>query len=150
LERAQETLGFVAGRFRLEGMPGLVTATAAGPHDRPAPQRDENIVAARIANLAFHFTGNPADRALADEALRYLARPEVARRFNTGGVLLADWERARDPLHVTVAGGRADPVSHALLETALREPVGYKRVELWDPAEGPLPHADVSFPLRAR
>ena len=160
LERAETTLAFVGARFRREGVAGLVTAAAAGPHDRPAlrpppgsladPQRDENITLARVANLAFHFTGNPAHRALAHEALRYLARPEVARRFNTGGVLLADWERARDPLHVTVVGGRTEPVSRALLDTALREPAAYKRVELWDPAEGPLPHADVSFPPRSR
>jgi uncharacterized protein len=150
LEHAEKTLAFVGTRFRREGVAGLVTAAAAGAHDRPAPQRDENVMAARVANLAFHFTANPAHRALADEALRYLARPEVARRFNTGGVLLADWERARDPLHVTVVGGRGDPASRALLDAALREPAGYKRVELWDPAEGPLPHADVSFPQRAR
>jgi len=150
LERTEKTLAFVAARFRREGVAGLVTAAAAGAHDHPAPQRDENVMAARIANLAFHFTANPADRALADEALRYLARPEVARRFNTGGVLLADWERARDPLHVTVVGGRSDPVSRALLDAALREPAGYKRVELWDPAEGPLPHSDVTFPPRTR
>jgi uncharacterized protein YyaL (SSP411 family) len=160
LERAETTLAFVAARFRREGVAGLVTAVAAGPHDLPAlrpppgqlaaPQRDENITLARVANLAFHYTANPAHRELADQALRYLARPEVARRFNTGGVLLADWERARDPLHVTVVGARTEPVSRALLDTALREPAGYKRVELWDPAEGPLPHADVSFPPRSR
>ena len=150
LERTERTLTFVGTRFRREGVAGLVTAAAAGPNDRPTPQRDENIMAARVANLAFHFTANPAHRALADEALRYLARPEVARRFNTGGVLLADWERTRDPLHVTVVGARTEPVSRALLDTALREPAPYKRVELWDPAEGPLPHADVSFPPRSR
>ena len=150
LDRAEKTLAFAGARFRREGAAGLVTAAATGAHDLPAPQRDENIMAARVANLVFHFTGNAVDRALADEALRYLARPEVARRFNTGGVLLADWERARDPLHVTVVGGRADPASRALLDTALREPAGYKRVELWDPSEGPLPNADVSFPPRAR
>jgi len=160
LERAETTLAFVTARFRREGVAGLVTAVAAGPHDLPAlrpsrgqlaaPQRDENITLARVANLAFHYTANPAHRELADQALRYLARPEVARRFNTGGVLLADWERARDPLHVTVVGARTEPVSRALLDTALREPAPYKRVELWDPAEGPLPHADVSFPPRSR
>jgi len=160
LERAETTLAFVTARFRREGVAGLVTAVAAGPHDLPAlrpspgqlaaPQRDENITLARVANLAFHYTANPAHRELADQALRYLARPDVARRFNTGGVLLADWERARDPLHVTVVGARTEPVSRALLDTALREPAPYKRVELWDPAEGPLPHADVSFPPRSR
>jgi len=160
LERAETTLAFVAARFRREGVAGLATAVAAGPHDRQAlrpppgplaaPQRDENITLARVANLAFHYTANPAHRELADQALRYLARPEVARRFNTGGVLLADWERARDPLHVTVVGARTEPASRALLDTALREPAPYKRVELWDPAEGPLPHADVSFPPRSR
>ena len=149
LERTEGALRFIGARFRRAGTAGLVTA-AAGPHDQPLPQRDENIVAARVANLAFHYTGNAADRELADEALRYLAQPDVARRFNTGGVLLAADERDRDPLHVTVVGARADPAARALLAVALREPDGYKRVEPWDPAEGPLPNADVSFPPRAR
>ena len=145
LERTESALRFIGARFRRDGTAGLVTA-AAGPHDQPLPQRDENISVARVANLAFHYTGNAADRELADDALRYLALPEVARRFNTGGVLLAAAERARDALHVTVVGARADPASRALLAVALREPDGYQRVELWDPAEGPLPNADVSFP----
>ncbi len=51
---------------------------------------------------------------------------------------------------MTVVGARTEPASRALLDTALREPAPYKRVELWDPAEGPLPHADVSFPPRSR
>jgi uncharacterized protein len=150
LERTETTLAFIARRFRREGTAGLVTAAAAGPHDTPLPQRDENIQVARVANLAFRYSANPALGALADEALRYLSLPEVARRFNTGGVLLADAERAREPLHVTVVGARADPLSHALLAAARREPDGYQRVELWDPSEGPLPNPDVTFPPRAR
>ncbi|HEV7498427.1 MAG TPA: hypothetical protein VGQ33_00430, partial [Vicinamibacteria bacterium] len=82
--------------------------------------------------------------------LRYLSLPEVARRFNTGGVLLAAAERAREPLHVTVVGARGDPMARALLAAALREPDGYKRVERWDPSAGPLPNPDVTFPPRAR
>jgi hypothetical protein len=32
------------------------------------------------------------------------------------------------------------------LRTAIATPTAYKRVELWDPREGPLPRADIEYP----
>ncbi len=148
LERAEAALDFIDARFKgPDG--GYLTAAGAGP-PAPRPQRDENIALARFANLLGHYTGKPAGRARAEHALRYLATPEVARRFNTGGVLLADGELRRDPLHVTVVGHRDDASARALYEAALALPGAYKRVELWDRREGPLPDLDVSYPETGR
>ena len=43
-------------------------------------------------------------------------------------------------------GRREDPRSQELLRTALALPDAFKRVELWDPRDGPLPRADVDYP----
>ncbi len=65
-------------------------------------------------------------------------------------MLLTDFELHNEPLHVTVVGKRDDPAARALLSEALREPAAYKRVELFDEREGPLPNADVTFPHLGR
>jgi len=72
--------------------------------------------------------------------------PDVAKRFSTASILLVDAELSSEPEHVTVVGRRADPRTRSLLAAALSDPSGYKRIEVWDPAEGPLPNADVVFP----
>ena len=96
LGRAEAAAAFIASRFRREGGPGFVTAEAAGPGASPVVQREENVGMARFAALLARHTGRDAHRELAEQAMRFLAMPEVARRFNTGGVLLADRElRAR-------------------------------------------------------
>ncbi len=136
---------FIAGHFRRQGTPGFVTAQAASGQPTQ-PQRDENIALARFANLLAQYTGKTEQRSLAEEALAYLAIPEIARRFSTAGVLLVDRELRSMPLHVTVVGTRTDPQAQALLRTAIAEPTAYKRVELWDPQEGPLPRADIEYP----
>jgi uncharacterized protein YyaL (SSP411 family) len=150
LARAADAADFIGRRFKRPGIPGLVTAVTSATADRALPQREENIQAARFANLLFHYTGEARHRELARHALAYLATPDVARRFNTGGVLLADAESRRDPVHVTVVGGRNDPAAAALWRAALGLPTSYKRVELWDPSEPPLPRADVQYPKLAR
>ncbi|HEY3203209.1 MAG TPA: hypothetical protein VGL03_06065, partial [Thermoanaerobaculia bacterium] len=99
-----------------------------------------------FANLLFHYTGNPAHRRLAIRAMEFLAVPEVAQKFTTASVLLVDREISSAPMHLTVVGGRADPKAHALLAAALADPQAYKRVELFDRRDGPLPNSDVEFP----
>jgi hypothetical protein len=89
LGRAEETAAFIARTFRREGIPGFVTA-APSKGLAPLPQRDENVLMARFgAGLACH-TNQAEHRRLAEDAMRYLAVPDVARRFSTAGVLLAD------------------------------------------------------------
>jgi uncharacterized protein YyaL (SSP411 family) len=146
LERAKPAADFAARTFAAKDRVGLVSAAAAGRFAPPVPQRDENVAAARFANLLFRYTGRASDRRLAETAMRFLARPDVARRFSTASVLLADAELASEPAHMTVVGARSDARSRELLAVALADPGAYKRVELWDRAEGPLPNPDVEFP----
>jgi uncharacterized protein len=146
LERSQEAAGFIARTFVMAGVPGVVSAVSQSRFAPARPQRDENVAAARFANLLFRYTGRPEHRELALGAMRFLATPETAKAFSTASVLLADSELSSEPVHVTVVGKRSDPRSQLLLAAALAEPSSYKRVEAWDPAEGPLPNADVEFP----
>jgi uncharacterized protein YyaL (SSP411 family) len=148
LTRTEDAVAFIDRAFRAEA--GYRTARAASAYEPARPQRDENIQLARLANLLYHSTGRTEHRGVAEHAMRYLAAPEVARRFETGGVLLADLELRTDPLHVTVVGPRTDPATQSLLRAANAIPAAYKRVELLDAQEGPLPRSDVSYPRLGR
>jgi hypothetical protein len=72
-----------------------VTARPAHAFDRARPQRDENVAVARFGADLAAATGRSAGLELARHALRYLSSPEVARRFATASVLLADEDVAR-------------------------------------------------------
>jgi uncharacterized protein YyaL (SSP411 family) len=146
LARARAAAAFAGRTFSAPKMAGLVTSVSKSKFAPARPQRDENVAFARFANLLFRYTGRPADRDLARRAMTFLAVPEVARRFSTASVLQIDAELSSEPAHVTVVGRRHDPRTRALLIAALSDPSGYKRVEAWDPADGPLPNADVQFP----
>ena len=147
LARAEEAAGFIARTFVVAGAPGVVSAVSKSRFAPARPQRDENVAAVRFANLLFRYTGKAEHRQLAMQAMKFLAAPDVAKTFSTASVLLADAELNSEPVHVTVVGKKSDPRAKALLVAALAEPSGYKRVESWDPAEGPLPNADVEFPV---
>ena len=47
---------------------------------------------ARFAAFLVHYLGKAEHQRMADEAMTYLAIPEIAKRKPTGGVLLANWE----------------------------------------------------------
>ena len=98
------------------------------------------------ANLLFRYTGEESDRRLADRAMEFLVVPDVARRFSTASVLLADAERSSEPPHLTVVGRRDDALTRVLLAAAVSDPGAYKRVELLDRREGALPNLDVGAP----
>ena len=95
LARAEETAAFVDRTFRAPGLAGFVTARPSHAFDRARPQRDENVAAARLGADLAAATGRPLGLDLARHALRYLSSPEVARRFATASVLLADEDVAR-------------------------------------------------------
>ena len=147
LQRAQETERFAASQFK--GEAGYVAFRGSlGGRLQPKPQVDENVVFPRVANLLQYYSGQAANRSDAEHAMRFLAAPGVAERrgFLVGGVLLADRELSRPPLHLTIVGAKADPQSRELFVAALRQPAPYKRVEWWDEKEGPLPNPDVEYP----
>jgi uncharacterized protein len=93
LGRAQHSLEFIAANFSNTGGAGYVTART--PKDaayRPHPERDENVALARAANAAWRACGDLKFRKIADEAMRYVVTPQVARAYTAAPTLLADAE----------------------------------------------------------
>lgn len=112
-----------------------------------APDLEDNVHAVRFFNLLQHYSGQSRHQTWAQNALGWLAQPEVAlSRVEESGVLLADAELSGRPAHLTVVGNRQDSAARELYRTALATPGAYKRVEFWDRDEGPLPHPDVPYP----
>ena len=146
LSRAMAAAQFIDARFRYS-KGGFASAVADDAVIRPVPQIDENISLVRFANLLAQISGNSQYRDMAQWAMRYLATPKVAtRRTTEAGILLADRELNRDPLHLTVIGPKGEALARELFRAALDQPHWYKRAEWWDPAEGPLPNPEVSYP----
>ena len=145
LQHASAAADFIDANFRAPS--GFVGgATGQGPI-APVAQLDENLSLARFANLLRHYSGAPRHAALARHALAHLAAREVAlSRLTEAGLLLADAESNRDPLHLTVVGAKDDAAAAALFAATLRLPALYKRLDWWDPAESPLPNPDVKYP----
>ena len=147
LKRTQETMDFISRNFASTEAPGYVTSKLGTDSSyKPRPQRDENILMVRTANLLHHYTGDSAYSKMAAQAMRYIGTPEIARTFPAAGALLADHEFTHSPLHLTVVGHKDDPSAQSLFLATVRMPSGYKRIEWWDEREGPLPHAEVEFP----
>lgn len=116
LDRAEQASDFIAANFVAPGRAGLATAVLSSPLDRLTYLRDENVLAARYCNLLWHYSEKDSHKKLRDQALSYLAVPEVALEFNTGGVLLADLESRLDPIHFTLGGPEAEKLRPGLLE----------------------------------
>ncbi|HZK80959.1 MAG TPA: DUF255 domain-containing protein [Humisphaera sp.] len=149
LKRAQAAADFIGSHFLATSGAGFITAVAS-PSDPLTPKAhiDENVMAARFFNLLGHYTGRKTDHQAAEEAMRYLAAPQVAgsRVLFVAGILLADSELASDPLHVTIVGKKVDPAARALFMQAMKSSIGYCRLEWFDASEGPLGNSDVEFP----
>jgi uncharacterized protein YyaL (SSP411 family) len=92
LDRAEAAAEFIDRTFRVPGLAGYVTAKPSHSFDRPRPQRDENVAVARFGAALARESGQGL--AMSRHALRYLAAPDVARRFATASVLLADQDAA--------------------------------------------------------
>src|SRR5262249_31424876 len=112
LSRAAQAADYIDKHFRqTNGATAFATADLAQRTvQRAQPQLDENIMAARFANLLYHYSGQKAYKEMAERAMRYLATPEVARqrRILVSGILLADSEITSDPAHITIVGRKND------------------------------------------
>ncbi|MBV9075211.1 MAG: thioredoxin domain-containing protein [Acidobacteria bacterium] len=147
LKRAEETMQFVSKTFNNGDVPGYLTSKAAtNAGYKPHPQRDENILVVRTANLLYHYTGKNEYTKLAAQAMRYVGSPQIANTFPAAGALIADYEFTHAPAHLAVVGHKDDSAAGSLFLAMLKLPGGYKRVEWWDDREGPLPHAEVEYP----
>jgi uncharacterized protein len=150
LDLAARNADFIDANFRAAGG-GVASAVRGAAPIAPVPHLDENIALARHANLLAHYTGQARHRALAEYAFAWLAQPAIAlSRLTEAGILLADLELARDPLHLTVVAARADDAAAALYAACRAVASPYKRLEWFDPADGPLPNPDVQYPRLAR
>jgi uncharacterized protein len=153
LTLAEQSADFISAHFLRSTEPGIMTADVHISQQFPPEQEfDENVEAARWANLLAQYTGRASDKALAKTAMRYLATPDVAlsQRVAVGGLLLANDELANSPLHITVVGPKSSDASAALFHLAITYPTTFKRVEWFDLAEGPLPNPDVPYPHFAK
>lgn len=148
LKLAQNAADFIDSHFVNEN-PGIVTSAgkSIGP-TAPRANLDENVAAARFANLLFRYDGITKHHDLAARAMQYCAAPQStqARGWVVGGVLLADDEMMTDPIHICVVGAKSDALARTLFRTALTAPRFYKRIEWFDRTEGNLPNADVEYP----
>lgn len=150
LAYAQACAGFIEQHFRA-AQPGYFT-TPANAGSRLAQQAniDENIALARFANLLYRYVGAPPYRAMHEHALRLLVTAQVVEsRITAPGILLASYESANDPLHVTVVGAKNSDRAQALFAAAIRYPAVYRRTEWWDRSEGSMPNPDVRYPQLA-
>jgi len=148
LKRAEAARQFIAVNFAAGSGPGFVTSkTSTDRAYKPLPERDENAQLARFSNLLSYYTGNKGDEETTARAMQYLATREVAIAGLSAPVLLAEMQFTRPPVHITIVGGKKDPAAQGLFRAALSTGLDYKRIEWWDPPEGPLLHADVQYPL---
>jgi uncharacterized protein YyaL (SSP411 family) len=147
LERAANAAAFIDKNFRNKS-PGYVTSVdPKGSVLKPKVIQDENILLVRFANLLYRYTGAESYRNTAEHAMRYIATEQVALRFIAStGTLLAGFELANDPLHITIVGPKNDAQAKALFQAAIRYPSVYRRVEWWDKREGEMPNPDVQYP----
>jgi len=149
--RAASSAGFIEQHFRGKQPGYLTSAPRAGSRLQPTPDIDENIPLARFANLLHRYTGDAKYRAMSDYALRILVTEQVAGSLLTApGILLAAFESANDPLHITIVGGKDDAAAVALFESASRYAAVYRRIEWWDKREGNMPNPDVRYPQLSR
>ena len=118
---------------------------AIGVLRKPVKQIDENVAVVRFLNLVRHYSGDKAFDAAARHGMAWLVAL-AANDIVAPGAALADAELSREPMHVTIMGGKDDPEARALYETARRYPTRYLRIEWIDKREGPMPNPDVEYP----
>ena len=140
---------FIRAHFGRGSEPGFAssdTTTASFP--KPEPEFDESVKLARFTSMLSRASGRAGDLEMAQSSLRWASLPDVVshRGPYIGALLLAADEIRNDPLHVTVVGGKDDPVAKAMFATALRAPTSNKLVEWWDRREGPPPRGEAIFP----
>ncbi|MGQ0620860.1 MAG: DUF255 domain-containing protein [Panacagrimonas sp.] len=137
--------------LRASGAGFLTEAASPSLPVQPMPDLAENIFATRFFNRLAHYSGNKDFREAALHGMKYLVGHASRQQdIEEAGILLADDELARDPVHLTVVGAKTDTAARALFATALKTPGSYRRVEWLDRAEGPLPNSDVTYPEFAK
>jgi len=151
LTNSKNTLDFIQATFKDEDQGGYfnsrVSENSVGVFSSPVKHRDELIQLARTANLAYHYTGDESLKAIHEHAMKYMTSETMLNsRFFLSGLLLADEEAQFAPVHITVVGGKSDPLASSLHAQARQFPVDYLRVDWWDKTEGKLMNNDIQYP----
>jgi uncharacterized protein YyaL (SSP411 family) len=148
LERAQGAASFIAKHFKPQtpGTGFITSEIATDAAYKPHADREENIALVQFSTLLAAATGVEDDRKLAEESMRYLAIPAIAKTPLSAGILLAHQDFEKAPLHLTILGGRADANAQALHSAALRSITQHEVIEWRDPSDShPLP-TGVQYP----
>lgn len=118
---------------------------------KPIKTLSDNLKVVRYFNLLGHYTGNMEFIEVAKSAMQYVVTPESASgSINESGILVADYEMTRDPLHITIVGYKDDQLAKELFNAGLKYFAPYKRLEWWDKREGAMPNPDVEYPQMQR
>lgn len=142
---AAATGDFIAAHFVSKR--GFDSAAATASPIASGSNIDEVMATTRFLNVLARYTGSSEHLRAAHHGMRWLAADAVAlARYTESGILLLDTEIAGAPLHLTIRGSKSDPNAVALFRAALQVPGGFRRVEWWDSAEGPLMNSDVKYP----
>lgn len=152
LDQAEQATKFIQSHFAPR-KPGAGYITSAQPANSALPShpdRDENIALVRFASTLHFVTKNDQTQAMAAEAMRYLAVPDIATRPLSAGILLAHEDFIKPPLHITVVGGKSDPQAAALHTAALRLLTSHEVIEWRDPTDPNPAPTEVSYPKLAK
>ncbi len=150
LKLSAKTAGFISATFKYEVAGYITTKTPSaktGVFQKPFLNIEENIRFVRLSNAIYRTLGEKRFKKIAKHAMTYLATDAITnrRRFLLG-VILADQELSVEPAHITVVGSKTDPQAKALHVAALKLALPYKRVDWWDPSQGPMLNQDVKYP----
>lgn len=147
LKKAESSAAFINANFRGKD-PGYLTASVKTSSKLPPSRNlDENMVLARYTNMLSRYTGAAKYSQMTDHALRYMVSDQVVQaRLTSPGILLAAFEAANDPLHITVVGRKDDMQAVKLFKAANAYASTYRRLEWWDKREGKMPNPDVQYP----
>jgi uncharacterized protein YyaL (SSP411 family) len=147
LAHAESARAFIAANFAPHGSGGFITSKTPGNAAFSLEaDRDENAQLLRFANLLSQITGNAADHATAERAMRYLATKQILLKPLSAPSLLAVTEYQHDAIHVTILGAKDDAGAAALYTTALRSLTGYERLEWRVPGTRSTRPNDVEYP----
>jgi uncharacterized protein YyaL (SSP411 family) len=150
LKAAVATLDFIDTKLRdprAGYMASPPISNTRGVFREPVRDVAQNAAVARSASMLHHYTATERHLQIARHAMKYLSAFAAAAsdQFRPD-ILLADHELSVAPIHITVVGGKDDPIAQSLHAAALHYPTDYLQVDWWDRREGKLPDPSITYP----
>lgn len=128
LLRAERILDYINSNFQHpSGAPGFVAFVPNNINENTRYQINagENTNLARVAAMAYSYTGDKKYLMMAQRCLQYLVLPTVVNHNIPAMTLIANNVITSHPLNITVIGKKDDPVAVELFTTALKFPSFY-------------------------